>query len=244
MIPLCGFIHASQLSLVVFVLICVAIASAFLGAVAYAQHGIMESTVTIPFTRVLIAVGVYGLAIAGVVYSEVLSRVFIPLGPIFLFGTVSFAVSIGFTQMGTRMVRAIPLGWMVGFQAFRLPLELVLNDWYKSGTIPQTMTWHGSNWDIVSGIFACIACVFVNNRRWLAWGFNVIGIVLLLNVGRVAIMSSPVPSGWQVDPPLELILFLPYAYIVPVCVGGAALGHTLLTRKLLTTTDSTSSSDS
>jgi hypothetical protein len=244
MIPLCGFIHASQFSLVVFVLICAAIASAFLGAVSYAQHGILESAVTIPFTRVFIAVGVYGLAIAGVVYSEVLSRVFIPLGPIFLFGTVSFAVSIGFTRMGTSMARAIPLGWLVGFQAFRLPLELVLNDWYRSGTIPHTMTWHGSNWDILSGILACIACVFVNNRRWLAWGFNVIGIVLLLNVGRVAIMSSPVPSGWQVDPPLELILFLPYAYIVPVCVGGAALGHTLLTRKLLTTIDSTSSSDS
>ena len=50
-------------------------------------------------------------------------------------------------------------------------------------------------------------------------------------------MSSPVPFGWQVDPPLELILFLPYAFIVPICVGGAALGHTLLTRKLLLARD-------
>jgi hypothetical protein len=100
------------------------------------------------------------------------------------------------------------------------------------------MTWHGSNWDILSGILACILCLFVNKRQWLAWFFNVTGIILLLNVGRVAVMSSPVPFGWKVDPPLELILFLPYAYIVPVCVGGAALGHTLLTRKLLTITKS------
>ena len=95
------------------------------------------------------------------------------------------------------------------------------------------MTWTGSNWDIVSGILACLLCAFVDNRNWLAWIVNIVGIVLLINVGRVAVMSSPVPFGWQVDPPLELILYLPYAYIVPICVGGAALGHVLLTRKLL-----------
>jgi hypothetical protein len=131
----------------------------------------------------------------------------------------------------------VSLAWLVGFQGFRLPLELVLHDWYASGTIPETMTWSGSNWDILSGIFALLSCFFVNDRRWLAWVFNIVGIILLLNVGRVAIMSSPVPFGWQVDPPLELILFLPYAFIVPICVGGAALGHTLLTRKLLLARD-------
>ncbi len=54
----------------------------------------------------------------------------------------------------------------------------------------------------------------------------------LMNVARTAILSSPVPFGWQVEPPLELILYMPYVFIVPVSVGVAALGHVLLTRRL------------
>jgi hypothetical protein len=135
--------------------------------------------------------------------------------------------------MGHRIAYQTPIAWLVFFQAFRLPLELVLHDWYTSGIIPETMTWTGSNWDIASGVFACLVCAFVGKRLWLAWLFNIVGIVLLLNVGRVALLSSPVPFGWDVEPKLELILHLPHAYIVPLCVGGAALGHVLLSRRLL-----------
>ena len=96
------------------------------------------------------------------------------------------------------------------------------------------MTWSGSNWDIASGIVALAVCPFVSKWQMLAWLANIVGIVLIVNVGRVAILSSPVPFGWEVEPKLELVAQLPYAFIVPICVGGAALGHVLLTRRLLT----------
>lgn len=63
-----------------------------------------------------------------------------------------------------------------------------------------------------------------------AWTVNLLGIDLLIDVGRVAIMSSPVPFGWNVEPPLLLAAYLPYALIVPVCVGGALAGHVLPSR--------------
>ena len=62
---------------------------------------------------------------------------------------------------------------------------------------------------------------------------SLVGAVLLLNVIRVAVLSSPLPFGWKVKPPLLLALHLPYAWIGPVCVGGALLGHIVLTRALL-----------
>jgi hypothetical protein len=37
----------------------------------------------------------------------------------------------------------------------------------------------------------------------------------------------------MVTPPLLLALHLPYAWIGPVCVGGALAGHIVLTRALL-----------
>jgi len=60
----------------------------------------------------------------------------------------------------------------------------------------------------------------------------VVGLVLLANVMRVAVLSSPVSFGWPVTPKLELIYHLPYALIIPVCVGGALIGHIALTRAL------------
>ena len=226
-----AFVQGSAVSIVVFVAICAAILIALVAAAKITLGSDNDSRrITL---QLCVSLSVYGAAIAGILFTGLLERAFIPFGPIFLLVTVSIASGVGFTRLGTKISSGISLAWLVGFQGFRLPLELVLHDWFKSGTIPETMTWTGSNWDILTGILACLLCAFVGKRHWLAWIFNGIGIILLINVGRVAIMSSPVPFGWQVDPPLELILYLPYVYIVPICVGGAALGHVLLTRRLM-----------
>ena len=51
---------------------------------------------------------------------------------------------------------------------------------------------------------------------------------LLLNVGSIALRSSPVPlRTFMNEPPVLLALHAPYTWIVPVCVGGALLGHLL-----------------
>jgi hypothetical protein len=117
---------------------------------------------------------------------------------------------------------------------FRLPLELVLHTWVRQGVIPETMTWTGSNWDILSGIAALLLAPLSGRFKAAAWAGNIIGCVLLLNVGRIAILSAPVPFGWHdVTPKLLLPFHLPYALVIPVCVGGALAGHIILTRALL-----------
>lgn len=73
------------------------------------------------------------------------------------------------------------------------------------------MTWTGSNPDIVSALVAWVAAPFAHKSRAVAWVANVIGFVLLLNVMRVAMMSSPLPFSWHVQPPLLLGMHLPYA---------------------------------
>jgi hypothetical protein len=109
----------------------------------------------------------YGLTIAGIVLSGIFEKAFVPFGPLFLAVTIAVAISIGFSHLGIRIAAGIPLAWLVGFQSFRLPLEVVLHDWYLTGTIPESMTWTGSNWDIVSGIVALAFCPFV--RAGVHW---------------------------------------------------------------------------
>lgn len=152
----------------------------------------------------------------------------------FFFGAVLTAgVWAGLSPLGGRIAACVPLVALVGFHAFRVPLELVLHSWAGQGTIPQTMTWDGQNWDIISGAVAIIVAPFAIRSRALAWGANIVGAVLLVNVIRVALLSSPIPIGWGQDPPLLLALHLPYALIAPVCVAGAIAGHIVLTRALL-----------
>ena len=220
---------ATAWSLVVFDTVCVAVVCSFLIAVTLPIQG-QNAKKRFWFWSANFLV--YALFLGTIVQSGYLQSMFLPLGPLFMSLTVLLPILLGFSRKCGRMAEALPTVVLVGFQSFRLPLEIVLHAWYRSRTIPQSMTWEGSNWDILTGVLAIVCLPFVGKRLWVAWVFNTIGILLLFNVVRVAVMSSPVPFGWKVEPPLELIVQLPYAFIVPICVGGAFLGHVLLTRKL------------
>jgi len=153
--------------------------------------------------------------------------------PLFGGGVVLGSALIGFSRIGKWLAESSPIPWLLAFQGFRLPLELVLHAWVRQGVIPETMTWSGSNCDVVSGIVALGLAPFCHRSRRAAWIGNIAGFVLLINVGRVAVLSAPVPFGWHdVTPKLLLPYQLPYALIVPICVGGALVGHIALTRAL------------
>lgn len=143
------------------------------------------------------------------------------------------ALMIGFSPVGRRLSKNLTIKSLIAFQMFRLPLELILHYWVKQGTIPQTMTWTGYNFDIITGIIAVTGYFLVDRHRWVAWYVNIIGFSLLVNVARVAMLSSPLSFAWNVNPPLQLLFHLPYALIVPICVAGALAGHIILTRALL-----------
>jgi hypothetical protein len=230
--PLLPFQPASGISVAAFVVIVVAVIGAFLLGVhhAYRDQPDRAGAMTLRVATITFAwLGLLSLLIrSGRLAALPLS------GLPFFFGSVAgVSIAIGMSPLGRRLAATLPLAALVGFHAFRLPLELVLHAWAGQGTIPETMTWSGRNWDIVSGVVAIIASPLAAKQRVVAWTANVIGFGLLLNVIRVALLSSPVPFGWHLDRPLLLALHLPYAWIGPVCVGGALIGHIVLTRALL-----------
>ena len=226
------FHPASPSSVLAFLLICGAVVAAFVRGVWLSARVAGRD----PVARTLwVAGGVIawlGLA-ARLVASGWVEAVPVHL-MMFGAGLMLGSVLLGLSPVGNWLASACTIPWLLAFQGFRLPLEWVLHSWVRQGVIPETMTWTGSNWDVLSGLVALVLAPFARRSIRAAWAGNIIGFLLLLNVGRVAVLSAPVPFGWpDVTPKLQLPFHLPYALIVPVCVGGALIGHIVLTRALL-----------
>ena len=149
------------------------------------------------------------LVIGGVVpLSGILETKMLPPPPMFLVGTrFVLAVLVAFSSTGLRLAR-LPLAALIGFQAFRLPLELILHNWYKGGTLPVQMTYEGHNFDIATGILA----IGVGTWAMLGqippaavWLFNLVGASLLAVVISIALTSSPFPFRQYMNEPQVLL---------------------------------------
>lgn len=62
--------------------------------------------------------------------------------------------------MFKHFLEAAPPAWLVGFQAFRMVMELILWLLYKGGAIPVQMTPEGLNFDVLAGLTAPAVAYF------------------------------------------------------------------------------------
>lgn len=150
--------------------------------------------------------------------------------------TFGIATVIAFSGFGTRLMRGLPLAWLVGFQGFRFPLELVMHRAAEEGVMPIQMSYSGQNFDIVSGVTAIVVAWSLSlgyaGKRTL-WLWNILGSVLLVNILVVAILSLPTFAAWG---PNQLNLWIthpPFVWLPTVLVPLALIGHLLLWRTLL-----------
>lgn len=184
------------------------------------------------FKRFVILFSGYLVIFMGVVVSGLPQQMLIPVVPLLFLSVFVMSFAIAFSEYGRQLSRTYPLAALVGFQVFRLPLELILHQWASVGTIPETMTWTGQNLDILTGVAALLSLPFLNKSRNLVWIVQILGCVLLLNVLRVVVMSSPLPFSWPLENPLLLVLHMPYALIGPLFVGAALTAHLITFRAL------------
>jgi hypothetical protein len=162
-----------------------------------------------------------------------------PLPPPITFVLVPmFAGVVAFTRsnLGRRLAAAVPLAALVGFQAFRLPLELIMHRAYSEGLMPVQMSYSGLNYDILTGISALVASALLLIGRMPTWGvkiWNWCGTLLLINVVMIALLSTPTPIRmFEGEPANVWIVDAPFIWLPALFVGYALLGHLLVFRKL------------
>jgi hypothetical protein len=232
MIPEPSFHPASTLSVVLFSLILSSILfMLFFGVARASRHApaLVNRRILMTALVTTLWLGVFTIIVkSGLIAEHPMPRL------LFLLAAVNIvSIAAALSPLGGWLATGLTPGLLVFFHSFRLPLEIILHHWAKEGTIPVAMTWSGSNFDIITGVLALLIAPFATRHRGLAWAFNLIGFCLLLNVIRVAILSSPLPFAWGTEPPLLLVMHLPYALIAPICVGGALAAHLILFRILL-----------
>ena len=143
---------------------------------------------------------------------------------------------LALTSPGRVLAAALPPAFWLCFQGFRLPLETVLHLWQEAGTIPVQMSWSGQNLDVLSGIVALALGWFWWRRpeaRWAGWVGHAVGLALLFNVARIALLSIPSPFRVFEGPPLLLPMHAPYLLVLPFAVCAALFAHIVGIRALL-----------
>ena len=143
-------------------------------------------------------------------------------------GTAALAVS----RFGDRLLR-LPLAALVGFQAFRVPVELLLAASSRAGVVPVEVSYHGLNYDVVTGVLAVGLGVWLwrgspPRRVVLAW--NVLGLALLAVV--VAVAATSAFGVLETDPRMTLPASWPGVWLPAWLVQLAFLGHLLVFRAL------------
>ena len=131
---------------------------------------------------------------------------------------------------GRRFLARADLIALTALHVLRVPVEIVLDEAWLQGEVPRQMTWSGTNFDILSGLSAALLVPYLmRSRPWgrrmlIAW--NIVALLLLLNVVIAALLSFPSPlQVLNADEPLTLVVRAPYILLPGVIVPMVLFAH-------------------
>ena len=219
--------------------IAVGLAVLFVLGVAQAERSLGTAPELVRKRVGLSAIGValWMAAIAAAALSGALARFDLRPPPMVLWFllVLGSAVALGLSSVGKRLAAGLSLGALIGFQAFRLPLELVMHQAANDGLMPSVMSFNGYNFDILSGASAALVGTLVvahKAPRWLVVAWNALGSALLFAIATIAMLASPAVRAFGDDQQNVWVTRFPYCWMA-VMVAAALFGHIVLTRKLL-----------
>lgn len=143
------------------------------------------------------------------------------------------------TKKGKTWLDRMDLKSLTLVHIIRLPVEIILMLLAIYKTIPEELTFEGRNFDIIMGLSALpmVWLIFTKNKskKFLLW-WNILGIILLLNVVIHGILSLPYPfQQVALDQPNRAMLYGPYnllpGLIVPVVMFSHLVAIRLLTKE-------------
>ena len=147
-------------------------------------------------------------------------------------------ILIAFSQTGTRLLQTVPSHWLVLMQSFRIIVELLLLFAFMAGKLPVQMTFEGRNFDVITGVLALpVGWLLARKKSYaskLGIAFNMIGMLLLLNILVIAVLSMPTSIRYFMNEPSNtLVGQFPFILLPGVLVPIAYTMHIFSLRQLL-----------
>lgn len=149
------------------------------------------------------------------------------------FATVIYIVS---RRSITPWLDAQPLTTLILPQTFRIVVEVVLWLLFLSGKLASLLTFEGRNFDVIAGIGAVAAYLYLRRTPSAAVSliFNITGLLLLVNVTVHGIGSTPTALNiFTTVPPNTIMATWPMVWLPAFVVPSAYLLHFLSLRQTL-----------
>jgi hypothetical protein len=148
-----------------------------------------------------------------------------------------FILRIAFSKSGTQLLQTVPPHWLVYMQSFRIAVELLLLFAFMTGKLPVQMTFEGRNFDVITGLLAILVGYLLARKKTyskkLIIAFNIIGILLLLNILVIAVLSMPTSLRYFMNEPSNgLVARFPFILLPGVLVPIAYALHIFSLRQL------------
>ena len=159
-------------------------------------------------------------------------RILLILAPMVL-----FLIFLSVSPTGRVPAQHFPLTFLIGFQVFRIPVEIFLYRAYTEGQLPIEMTFAGRNYEIFIGssapLVAMLTHYYPHRFGSLLLFWNVLGMVILSVVVFHGLGAAPTPIQFlHLNPDNRVIGYFPYVYLPSILVFTAFTLHILAIRKI------------
>ena len=126
-----------------------------------------------------------------------------------------------------NFIEKLPLQTLTLLSVIRFPVELVLLWLFQGGLVPESMTFEGRNFDILSGVTAPLVYFLAfrggKTNRTLLIVWNLLALALLFNIVTTAILA------FNPEPPISRqnrgVTYFPYVWLPTVVVPIVFFSH-------------------
>lgn len=153
-------------------------------------------------------------------------RVVMFVAPIIIFIATLFIL-----PRSRAFIARMPIATLTHIHLVRIPVEIVLWWLFQAGKVPEAITYEGANFDILVGITAPFAAIFLlgeKNRHTIgAIAWNLISLALLANVVIRAVAATPYfMDGNAAAGTINLAMFYyPFIYLPMFIVPAVLFAH-------------------
>ncbi len=150
---------------------------------------------------------------------------------------VLLIVLVFFTKQGKATLNRIDPVAYTYLHTVRVPVEFSILMLFLYGYMPESMSFEGRNFDILSGLTAPFIAYYgytkgkLSNKTLMAW--EVICLLLVLQVVVTGIFSAPSPvQQIEFEQPNNGILYFPFVWLPGIIVPMVIFGHIAAIRRL------------